>query len=386
MTQDSRPVSHSAFIYSDHFGEYKLSENHPYDPVRGRRAYELSRRYGLLSHPGMEVVEPEAVSIAELSLVHSSHYLELLARASDGEFYLAMLEYGIGTEDCPVFPGLLDFSRLCAGATKKAGELVVDQGYDFAFNPLGGFHHAGRAMAEGFCYVNDIAVVARAWAEKGLKVAVIDIDAHHGNGTQDIFYDDPRVLTLSIHESGETLYPWGGEVKEIGEGPGRGFNVNLPLPADSDDEIFTFAFTEVVVPLLKAFSPEIVIGVMGVDTFSNDPLTHLKMTNNAYAQAVRVIHRLAPRWIALGAGGYNMDNVARGWSLLWAAVHGLDQEDDAMATVGGAFLGDSDLGVASLRDMTIRTSGPEKAKALEAAEATVDYIKDQVFPLLGATG
>lgn len=374
----------SAFIYSDRFEQYKLSENHPFDPVRGRRTFELCRKFALLSHPGMEVVEPTSVEMADLAQVHSETYLELLKQASEGEFFLGMLEYGIGTDDCPVFPGLLDFLRLCAGATVKAADLVADGGRQFAFNPLGGFHHAGRAMAEGFCYVNDIALVAKRWADRGLRVAVVDIDAHHGNGTQSFFYSDPRVLTISFHESGETLYPWGGEYTEIGDGPGRGFNVNVPLRMNSDDEIFLFAFLELAPPLLQAFAPDVVIGVMGVDTFASDPLTHLRLTNNSYAEAVRIIHKLAPRWIALGAGGYHLENVARGWSLLWAVVHELDRQDDATAMLGGVFIGETDLGVASLRDMTARTSGPEKIKALDLAEEAIAYLQKTVFPILGA--
>jgi acetoin utilization protein AcuC len=239
-------------------------------------------------------------------------------------------------------------------------------------------------MAEGFCYVNDLAFVAKQLIDRGLTVAVIDIDAHHGNGTQDIFYEEPRVLTVSFHESGKTLYPWGGEADEIGEGPGRGYNVNIPLPMSSDDEIFLFAFNEITPPLLRAFAPDVVFGVMGVDTFSTDPLTHLKLTNNSYSQAARALHKLSPRWIALGAGGYNMDNVSRGYALLWATVHGLDQEDDLTSTLGGAMLGEADLGVASLRDAPFRTSGPEKEQALAEVEKSVDYIMDNVFPILGA--
>ncbi|MFO8058243.1 MAG: acetoin utilization protein AcuC, partial [bacterium] len=312
----------SAFVYTRSFSEYRLAENHPYDPARGEKAYELMQKYDLLAQSGGRVVSPTALSFEELALAHSRHYLELLRQASRGEFFLGMIEYGIGTEDCPVFPGMLDFAGLAAGATSRAVELVVSEGYDFAFNPMGGFHHAGRAVAEGFCYVNDIAVAARQWADRGKRVAVVDIDAHHGNGTQDFFYGDPRVLTISLHESGESLYPWGGHFTETGEGEGKGFNVNIPMPARSDDEIFTFAFNEIVPPLLKAFSPDLVMGVMGVDTFSTDPLTNLKMTNNSYVEAVKVLNRTAGPWVALGAGGYNMDNVARGWTLLWAAVHG----------------------------------------------------------------
>ncbi|MFO8057033.1 MAG: acetoin utilization protein AcuC [bacterium] len=374
----------SAFLYTSSFSEYKLSENHPYDPVRGEKAYDLIRKYGLFEQSGARIVAPEPLSVAELSSVHSRHYLELLRQASRGEFFLGMIEYGIGTEDCPVFPGLLDFASLAAGATARAIELVLSEGYEFAFNPMGGFHHAGRSVAEGFCYVNDIAVSARQWADRGKRVAVVDIDAHHGNGTQDFFYGDPRVLTISLHESGESLYPWGGHFTETGEGDGQGFNVNIPMPAKSDDEIFTFAFNEIVPPLLKAFSPDLVMGVMGVDTFSTDPLTNLKMTNNSYVEAVKVLNRIAAPWVALGAGGYNMDNVARGWTLLWAAVHGLDRGDGSTLTLGGVFMGESDLGLAGLLDMSVRTSGPEKAEALEKVEQAVDYVQENVFPVLGA--
>lgn len=375
----------SAFIYSDSFGNHKLSANHPYDPERGRKTYELCRRYGLLDHAGMELVEPSPVTMEELAEVHSGNYLELLRRASAGEFYLGMLEYGLGTDDCPIFPGILEFICLCAGATVRGAEKVIDGDCRFAFNPVGGFHHAMRANAEGFCYVNDIALIARRWAERGLKVAVVDIDAHHGNGTQDFFYDDPRVLTLSFHESGQTLYPYGGEVGEIGEGKGRGFNINIPMPAMSDDEVFLYAFSEIAPPVLKAFAPDVVIGVVGVDTFSTDPLTHLRMTNNAYITAIKAIHKMSPRWLALGAGGYNMDNVTRTWTLMWAAVHGLDAADDHTAALGGVFIGETDIGLSGLRDMTVWTSGPEKAKAIEAVESAVDFIQDNVFPILGAS-
>lgn len=373
----------SAFIYGDRLSEFKLSENHPYDPVRSRRVYELCRRYGLLDHSGMEVIAPEPVTMEDLAQVHNPLYLDLLKRADGGEFYMGMLEYGIGTDDCPVFPGLVDFITLSTGATIKAKD-ALDRGMRFAFNPMGGYHHAGRSMAEGFCYVNDIVLAATRWAYAGSKVMVVDIDAHHGNGTQDAFYHDRRVLTMSFHESGETLYPWGGTSAEIGEGDGCGYNINVPLPAHSDDEIFDYAFAEIFPPAIKAFQPDVVIGVMGVDTFSSDPLTHLRMTNNSYIRAVRIIHKLSPKWLALGAGGYNLENVARGWTLMWAAVHDLDREDDTAAMLGGSFLTESDLGLASLRDMWVRTSGPDKIKAVEAAEDAVEYIKKEVFPILGA--
>jgi acetoin utilization protein AcuC len=374
----------SAFMYSQQMARYKLSEQHPFDPIRIQRVYDLCRRYGLFDGNGMEVVAPAPVGFYELTEVHTYRYMDLLRQASQGEVSIKMLEYGIGTDDCPIFRGMIDFLCLCAGATAEAGARVVDQGYDFAFNPLGGFHHAGRERAEGFCYVNDVALIARRWAERGLKVMVIDIDAHHGNGTQDIFYEDPRVLTMSFHESGETLYPFGGRVDEIGAGRGAGYNLNVPMPAGSDDEVFWLAFEELFPPVIKAFAPAVVIGVVGADTMASDPLTNLKLTNNAYIQAVKLIDRLAPRWVALGAGGYDLDNVARAWTLLWAAVNRLDQDAAATAMLGGVFMGELDLGVGSLYDRAIRTSGPEKMNLILAIQDVIEYLKDIVFPILGA--
>lgn len=365
-------------------GAFKLSVDHPYDPERAIRVYRLCQKHGLFDYPGVEVVEPRPATQMELAEVHTYKYLDALRRSSEGEFDLSMLEYGLGTEDCPIAPGLLDFLSLCAGATLEAVERVGGEGFSFAFNPLGGFHHAGRARAEGFCYINDVCLAAGRWARAGLKVMVIDIDAHHGNGTQDFFYDDPRVLTVSIHESGETLYPFGGKVTEIGTGIGLGCNVNVPLAAESDDEVFDLVFNSVVPPLIEAFKPDRVIGVMGVDTFSSDPLTHLRMTNNSYLRAVRTIREMVPRWIALGAGGYNADNVARGWTLLWAGANGLDTDDMSMANLAGVFMGEEELGLSRLRDMAVRTSGPDKKKAVEAASAAISFIRERVFPILGA--
>jgi acetoin utilization protein AcuC len=373
-------------MFSEAMARYKLSESHPFDPVRIQRVFDLCRRFGLFSHPGLEVVAPSPVDFYELTEVHSYRYVDLLRRASQGEFTVKMLEFGLGSEDCPVFAGMLEFLTLCVGATVEAGLRVMDQGHNFAFNPLGGFHHAGYERAEGFCYVNDICILAQRLANRGLKVMVIDIDAHHGNGTQDYFYANPRVLTMSFHESGHTLYPFGGWMDEIGAGRGTGCNINVPLRAGSDDEVFLFAFNELFPPVIEAFKPDMVIGVMGVDTMASDPLTNLKMTNNAYVQAARTIHKLSPRWIALGAGGYDLDNVARAWTLMWAAVNNLDQDDAAASMLGGVFMGETDLGVAGLRDPAIRTSGPEKLKLILAVEEVIDYLKDNVFPILGAKG
>jgi acetoin utilization protein AcuC len=159
----------------------------------------------------------------------------------------------------------------------------------------------------------------------------------------------------------------------------------VPLEEMSDDEVFFYAFSEVVPPLVKAFQPDLVIGVLGVDTMATDPLTHLRMTNNGFADICAIINQISPRWIGLGAGGYNLDNVARGWTLAWAVINNLEntgQED--VLTLGGMFLGEADLGLAAIRDMHVYTTGPAKDLAYREADRVISYLKDHVFPILGA--
>ena len=158
--------------------------------------------------------------------------------------------------------------------------MIFDGEIDLAFSPTGGFHHAGRRHAEGFCYVNDIGVAIEELLAAGRRIAYIDIDAHHGNGIQNEYDSNGDVLKISMHESGETLYPWGGFETETGAGDGAMCNVNIPLPAGTDDEFFIAAFDEIVPPLVSAYAPDIIIAVVGTDCLASDPLTHLSLTNN----------------------------------------------------------------------------------------------------------
>src|SRR5208337_3210667 len=185
-------------------------------------------------------------------------------------------------------------------------------------------HHAGRMRAAGFCYINDIDIAIADLVRKGRRIAYIDIDVHHGDGVQEAFYGTDRVLTISLHESGETLFPGTGFETEIGEGEGRGYSVNIPMPPSSDDELFVYAFDEVVPSLLKKFKPDIVVSQLGVDSFITDPLTHLKYTTNGFCEVVGKIKELSPRWIALGGGGYDVTNVAKAWTLAWAIMNEVD--------------------------------------------------------------
>jgi acetoin utilization protein AcuC len=293
-----------------------------------------------------------------------------------------ILRFGLGTEENPIFMGMYDYATLAAGATFLGAELLVAGEAEVAFNPLGGFHHAAKDHAEGFCYINDVAVTICHLLKNGFRVAFIDIDAHHSNGVQDAFYEDNRVLTISIHESGKTLYPWSGFENEIGRGKGRGFNVNIPLLADTDDEVYVFAFKEIIPPLVRAFNPSLIIAELGADTHVSDPLTHLSLTNNGFCETVKIIKDLCPRILAVGGGGYDLYKTARSWTLAWSILNELEPKDEFLGTVGGMMFG-PELDVGSLMDKTLYSAGAAKEKAMGEAERIVNYIKKVVFPIHG---
>ncbi|MBI5015503.1 MAG: acetoin utilization protein AcuC [Deltaproteobacteria bacterium] len=372
----------AVFLYSEVLAGFDYGDDHPFKPLRARNARELCRRCGLFDSPEASQMEPGPADDEALGLFHEPEYLDVLRRVSGGEGpSLEALARGLGTEECPLLPGIYDFCLRAAGATLRAVDLVADGAVDRTFQPVGGFHHAGRGHAEGFCYVNDMGVALEHLRARGLRVACVDLDAHHGNGVQEAFYDDDRVLTVSLHESGETLYPWSGAETEIGEGRGEGFNVNVPLLERTDDEVYVSVFRRVVPPLLDAFQPDLVLAQLGADTTVSDPLTHLRLTNNGYHAAVTALCENAPRLAALGGGGYDIYRTARCWTLAWSALSGLAPEEDYAALLGGAMHGRD---MEPLFDPPVPTRGEPKERAWEQADRVVSYLQRTVFPRLGA--
>lgn len=238
--------------------------------------------------------------------------------------------------------------------------------------------------AEGFCYLNDIAVsiLEVLGRRPDLKVVYIDCDAHHGNGVQEAFYSDPRVLFISLHETGKTLYPWSGWETEIGIGEGKGFTVNIPLEPGSDDEVYTYAFEALVPPLVQAFAPDVIVAELGADTLVSDPLTHLKLTNNGYQHVVRSIKTLCPKVLGLGGGGYDLYRTARCWTLAWGILNDLEPVDEFAGLVGGMMFG-PEMEVGSLYDYPYLSEGEVKEKAMDEARRVVSYLQETVFPYHG---
>lgn len=255
-----------------------------------------------------------------------------MKRASSGEPNTHDLRsYGLGTDDVPIVPGMHDPAAHIVGATLRAAELVMSGEVIRAFSMAGGLHHARRAEASGFCIYNDVAAAIR-WMQQthGVRVMYIDIDAHHGDGVQQIFYEDPGVLTLSFHESGAFLYPGTGFVDEMGAGDGSGFSVNVPLDPHTDDASFLDCVRTLVPRIGELFGPDVIVLQAGCDAHVLDPLTDLRCTTTFYRDATQVVCDTADahcggRLIATGGGGYAIHQVVpRAWTLVWATLCGIE--------------------------------------------------------------
>lgn len=374
-----------ALLYSPQFSQYLYGPSHPLRNERLSLTYGLIQAYGLLELERAEVREPRLAEEAELLSFHHEEYLQALRRADAGAPFPSAFTWGLETSDNPIFAGVYSWSLLITGASLSAAEAIEEGGFDFAFNMGGGLHHAHPARASGFCYLNDPAIMIHYLVKRGRRVAYLDLDAHHGDGVQEAFYDTDQVLTISLHESGETLFPGTGFPHELGWGKGKGYSVNCPLYPGTEDEIFLWAFEEIVPPLLSSFAPDILVTQLGIDTHRTDPLTNLSLTLRGYARAVTRVRGMARKWVALGGGGYNLNNVPRAWTLVWAIMN--DRELDP-AIPQGFLEAARSLGFTerNLWDPPAAGSELPREAARKYAEKQVGIIKESIFPLQGIKG
>jgi acetoin utilization protein AcuC len=314
-------------IWDERLTRYDFGPGHPLAPVRVELTIALARELGVLSMPGVSVLAPVPAQPAELELVHDPAYIDAVRQAGrDGR---ANGRYGLGTPDNPVFADMHEASALVAGATLAAARAVWRGEAAHAANIAGGLHHAMHRSASGFCIYNDPAI-AISWmlAQGAQRVAYVDLDVHHGDGVQAAFYDDPRVLTISLHEHPATLFPGTGLASETGSGDGRGYAVNVALPAGTGDASWLRAFDAVVPPLLREFRPEVLVSQHGCDSHRLDPLAHLDLSVDAQRRAQLMVHELAHetaggRWLLTGGGGYQLVQVVpRSWTHLLAVAAG----------------------------------------------------------------
>ncbi|HWZ17963.1 MAG TPA: acetoin utilization protein AcuC [Ktedonobacteraceae bacterium] len=353
---DQPKLSRSRLAFDRSELAYDFGPEHPMKPQRLVALIDLILTSELWDPDDKQTRLPiRAATIEELRLIHTEDYIAEVQRLSNPEAIDALLneissetaqlslrelaeQYGIGEGDTPPIPGMHDVAALIAGGTLVALSAVMGlpEGGIFAsenerplhvFHPAGGLHHAWAERASGFCVYNDVSVaIARLLEAREAKVLYIDFDAHHGDGVQRSFYDDPRVMTISLHETGRYLFPGTGDVLEVGDGLGRGYSANVPLEPFTEDDSYIETMNAILPPLIVSFAPDVIISNHGCDTHSWDPLTHLELTLSGIQAQMRLAHQLAHsycqgRWVAVGGGGYDVYRVVpRAWSMLWAEI------------------------------------------------------------------
>jgi len=373
-------TKNAVFIYSSEFEKYSYPPEHPFNTVRAKRVREIVRSMGLLSGRGRSELAPKPAERIVLKKFHTARYLHALKTAAAGHLDAEALQMGIGSQDCPVFKGLYEYAALAVGGTLTAVQMILSGQADIAFNPSGGYHHAGPELAAGFCYINDMALACIVLAEQKKRVLYLDVDVHHGDGVANAFYDRSDVLTISFHQNPKTLFPGTGFEEEIGTGEGKGYCVNVPLPVGTYDRAYMKAFKDIVLPLAKTYNPDVIVFELGADALAGDPLANLRLTNNAYADIINYLMKFNKPIIATGGGGYNVENTVRAWALAWSIFCGADHGEDMSHAMGGVFL-ESTEWQAGLRDRALAVTESQRETVMPALEATIEKIKKTIFPI-----
>ncbi|MCD6571797.1 MAG: acetoin utilization protein AcuC [Thermoplasmata archaeon] len=304
-----------AIIHHKDYRKYDLGEDHPLIGDKPERTVQFFKERSIFSH--VDLFTPRRATEEEISNVHDKDYIQLVKTLSQTGGMLAL--------DTPAPKGIYETAALACGGSILAAEKLYED-YDYSMNTLGGFHHASARSSSGFCFFNDIAIAIEHIRDKRRikRFLIIDLDVHHANGTQDIYYSDPSVLNISFHQDGRTLYPGSGFIHEIGEGEGKGFTVNMPfLPGTGNDSYF-YAFEELVPFFIKEFKPEMVIYQSGVDTHHSDPLAQINLTLPFYFIIAREIKNLVDksckRLAILLGGGYNSLSSIKAYYNIAAAI------------------------------------------------------------------
>jgi acetoin utilization protein AcuC len=317
MTHDS------VFIFSEDQLKYRFNSHHPFNQLRLQITLDLLKQLNAIRDH--EIITPRKATDEELQLIHDPNYINAVKLAGLGQLPPEKAEnYGLGTEDTPIFPNMHEASSFLVGGTLTAVDYVMTGKAKHALNLGGGLHHGFKGKASGFCIYNDSSVAIKYLQEKyHARVLYVDTDAHHGDGVQWSFYDEPDVCTLSIHETGRYLFPGTGNINERGQGKGYGYSFNIPVDAFTEDESWLEAYTTSLNEVAAYFKPDVIVTQNGADAHYLDPLTHLSASMKIYREIPKLAHKIAHqycegRWIAVGGGGYDIWRVVpRAWSLLW---------------------------------------------------------------------
>ncbi|HWL64499.1 MAG TPA: acetoin utilization protein AcuC, partial [Actinomycetota bacterium] len=310
---------------------YDFGASHPLRPERVLLTYEHIRDLGLIDLDHVDESIARSATDEEILAVHDADFVRTVQGIDAGAYEPREgLEFGLGTPDDPIFPNMHTASAAVCGASLSAAEAILEGAAQYAFNPAGGLHHARRREASGFCIYNDPAVaIAKALVvNPEWRVMYVDVDVHHGDGVQWIFYDEPRVLTVSLHQSGRYLYPGTGFEDEVGTGDATGTSVNVPLLPLTGEADYLWALENVLGPIAEAFRPDLLVTQLGGDTHWGDPLANLGLTMTAYPAMARILHSVArehasDRWLATGGGGYQAETIVpKIWTIHFAEMCG----------------------------------------------------------------
>jgi acetoin utilization protein AcuC len=372
----------AVFLHSPEIERYHYPPDCPFKTERAGMTRKILSGMGLLAGAGRSEMAPQAAPRAVLETFHTARYLDTMVAATQGHLDIEGFGMGFGQPECPVFREMYAYAALACGATLQGAALAAAGETEVAFNPSGGYHHAGPESASGFCYINDVGLACRVLAELGKRVLFLDVDVHHGDGVQAFFYDRCDVMTMSFHESGETLFPGTGFEHEIGTGAGRGYSVNVPLPVGTYDEAYLRAFDAVAVPLAGAFDPDVIVLEVGMDGLASDPLAFLSLTNNTHAKVARRVLEFGKPIVATGGGGYHPENTARGWALVWSVLAGEESQDEMALGLGGVMLESTDW-QAGLRDRELTPHSMQRKIVNSAIDKTLEKIRANVFAIHG---
>jgi acetoin utilization protein AcuC len=371
--------------YGDEGPAYDHGPAHPLRPARVVLTRTLIADYGIIDGERVVEVAGREATDGELALVHTLRYVDAVRRAGHGEAG-AWWEFGFGPGDNPIFPAMHEAAARVAGASLVAADAVWSGRADHAFNPAGGLHHAMAERASGFCVYDDPAIAIAWLLDHGAeRVAYVDVDVHHGDGPQAIFFADPRVLTISLHQDGRTLFPGTGAVDELGGGDALGTKVNVPLPPFTGDDGWRAAFEEIVPPLVEAFAPQVLVTQLGCDSHHLDPLANLSLTTAAYRYAAVALHELAHRaaggrWLATGGGGYQWARVVpRAWTTYFAEMAAVEVADELPASWCERVRRESGHDVAATLSEPSVAAGVD----LETVRAVIADVKRRVFAVHG---
>ncbi|CAL0305113.1 unnamed protein product [Lupinus luteus] len=318
------------YFYEPTIGDYYYGQGHPMKPHRIRMAHNLIIHYNL--HRRMRIIRPFPAGQEDIRRFHSPDYIDFLASVSpelaetNHSHYRQLKRFNVG-EDCPVFDGLFDFCQASAGGSIGAAVVLNRGDTEIAINWAGGLHHAKKAEASGFCYVNDIVLGILELLKAHKRVLYVDIDVHHGDGVEEAFYTTDRVMTVSFHKFGD-FFPGTGHIKDTGWGPGKNYALNVPLNDGMDDENFRSLFRPIIQKVMEVYQPDAVVLQCGADSLSGDRIGVFNLSVKGHADCLRFLRSFNVPLMVLGGGGYTVRNVARCWCYETAVAVGVEPSNN----------------------------------------------------------